>query len=74
MLIDAPSFAASRLYDPDATPTLYVIEPELTVSMVSAGFDKDGLNGISKRIAGYAGAPYVEVAQADDGNPAFKPG
>ena len=74
VLVDAPSFDASRLYDPDATPTMYVIEPERTVSIVSAGFVKEDLNAISERVAGYAGAPYVEVAAANDGNPAFTPG
>ena len=74
VLIDAPSFTASRLYDPDATPTLYVIEPERGVTLVSSGFVKDELNETSRTIAGYAAADYVEVARDGDGNPKFKPG
>ena len=74
VLIDAPSFAVSRQYDPDATPTLYVIEPERDVTLISPGFMKDDLNEISRTIADYAGAPYVEVAPDGDGNPKFKPG
>ena len=74
VLIDAPSFAVSRQYDPDATPTLYVIEPERDVTLISPGFMKDDLNEISRTIARYAGAEYVEVAPDGDGNPKFKPG
>ena len=58
----------------DATPTLYVIEPERDVTLISPGFMKDDLNEISRTIADYAGAPYVEVAPDGDGNPKFKPG
>ncbi|MHB8683265.1 MAG: TlpA family protein disulfide reductase [Dehalococcoidia bacterium] len=74
VLVDGPALGVSRIYDPDATPTLYLIEPEAGVTLVSAGFVKDELNEISRRIAQYAGAAYVEVAPADDGNPPFKPG
>jgi peroxiredoxin len=74
VLIDAPSLAVSRAYDPPSTPTLYLIEPDHGVTLESAGFAKDELNAISRRIAEYAGAEYVEVAPADDGNPPFKPG
>jgi peroxiredoxin len=74
VLIDAPLFVASRLYDPDATPTLYVVEPERGVALVSSGFVKDELNEISRTIAAYSGTDYVEVAPDDDGNPKFKPG
>lgn len=74
VLVDGPGLTVSRLYDPDATPTVYLIEPGATVSLVSRGFDKDDLNEISRRVARYTGADYVEVAPADDGNPRFKPG
>lgn len=74
VLIDAPAFAVSDAYDPDATPTFYLIEPGQGVTIDAGGFDKDALNEISRRIAGYTGADYVEVAPAGDGNPPFKPG
>lgn len=64
----------SRLYDPDATPTLYLIEPKRAVTLVSSGFDKRDLNEISRRIAGFVAADYVDVAPENDGNPAFRPG
>ncbi|MBF6599496.1 MAG: TlpA family protein disulfide reductase [Dehalococcoidia bacterium] len=74
VLVDAPALAVSRAYDPPSTPTLYLVEPPGRVMVASAGFVKDELNAISRRIAEYAGAEYVEVAPADDGAPAFKPG
>ncbi len=74
VLVDGPGLMVSAAYDPDATPTLYLIEPERRVTLVSRGFDKEELNEISRRVARYTGSDYVEVAPADDGNPAFKPG
>ncbi|MGH7622745.1 MAG: peroxiredoxin family protein [Gemmatimonadaceae bacterium] len=74
VLIDAPALTVSQAYDPPSTPTLYLIEPDAGITIESSGFAKDDLNAISGRIAEYAGAAYIEVAPADDGSPAFKPG
>ena len=74
VLLDSPTFAASDAYDPDSTPTLFLIEPSGEVSIEASGFDKEALNDISRRIAGYTGAEYVEVAPANDGNPPYTPG
>jgi peroxiredoxin len=75
MLIDGPAWVASKAYDPDATPTLYLVEPpSRRVTLISIGFDKADLNEISRRVAAYAGAACVEVAPAGDGAPAFQPG
>lgn len=74
VLVDGPELVVSDLYDPPATPTFYLIEPGAGVTLEADGFDKETLNEISRRVAGYTGASYVEIAPADDGNPAFKPG
>jgi hypothetical protein len=75
MLIDGPAWVVSKAYDPDATPTLYLVEPpSRRVTLISIGFDKADLNEISRRVAAYAGAACVEVAPAGDGAPAFQPG
>ena len=74
VLIDAPGFTVSAAFDPDATPTLYLVEPERRVTLISHGFDKADLNAISRRIARYTGADFAEIGPAADGNPAFKPG
>ena len=74
VLIDDPALAVSRAYDPPSTPTLVLIGPEGSVEYVSEGFAKDDLNEISARLAARLGVAAVEVAPADDGNPAMKPG
>ena len=68
------AFAASDAYDPPSTPAMYFIEPGEGITLESDGFNKEALNDVSRRIAGYTGAPYVEVAPDGDGNPPFKPG
>jgi peroxiredoxin len=74
VLVDGPQLAVSDLYDPESTPTLYLIEPSGEVTIEASGFDKEALNDVSRRVAGYAGADYMEVAPSDDGNPLYKPG
>jgi peroxiredoxin len=74
VLIDDPDLAVSRAYDPPSTPTLVLIGPEGSVEYVSEGFAKDDLNEISARLAARLGLAALEVAPADDGNPAMKPG
>ncbi len=74
VLIDDPALTVSRAYDPPSTPTLVLIGPNGRVEYVSEGFAKDDLNEISARLAARLGLAPVEVASADDGNPAMKPG
>jgi peroxiredoxin len=74
VLIDAPEFAASRLYDPPATPTIFLIGDAGRIDYTTHGFVKDDLNETSRRIAAYTGVEPVVVAPEKDGNPAFKPG
>jgi hypothetical protein len=42
--------------------------------MECAGFDKEGLNALSRRLAELLDGEYVEVAPADDGVPRWAPG
>jgi len=74
VLVDAPEFVASRLYDPPATPTVFLVGPDGRVEYTTYGFAKDDLNEIAVRIATYCGAEPVVIAPEQDGNPAFKPG
>jgi peroxiredoxin len=74
VLIDAPEYVASRLYDPPATPTLYLVAPDGRVEYTTHGFAKDDINEISRRIAARLGAKPVVIALEKDGNPPFKPG
>lgn len=74
VLIDAPDYDVSRLYDPAATPTLFLNDASGRVTYATHGFAKDDLNEISHRIAELLDGEPVIIAQADDGKPAFKPG
>ena len=74
VLIDDPELAVSRAYDPPSTPTFVLIGRDGRVEYVSEGFAKDDLNEISRRIAAEVGAEAVDIASADDGNPAMRPG
>ena len=74
VLIDASAYYASKLYDPPATPTVFVIGPDGRVEFSTYGFSKEDVNEIAGRIAGYVGAEPQVIAPPDDGRPAFKPG
>ena len=74
VLLDAPGFVASKLYDPPATPTVFVVGRDGRVEYATHGFAKDDMNEIAARIAGHVGMEAVVIAPEEDGNPAFKPG
>lgn len=74
LLVDGPGWPVSHAYDPPATPTLFLIAPGGRVEETSAGFSKDDLNAISRRLAAHLGRPPLTVAEADDGRPSFRPG
>ena len=74
VLIDAPAYYASKLYDPPATPTAFLIDTDGRVEFSTYGFSKEDINDIARRIALYVGAAPQEIAPADDGRPPFKPG
>jgi peroxiredoxin len=74
VLVDAPGYEVSRLYDPLATPTLFLVDRSGRVAFTSYGFAKEELNHISRLIANEIGAEPALIAPEEDGNPAFKPG
>lgn len=74
VLIDAPAYYASRLYDPPATPTVFLVGPSGRVEFSTYGFSKDDINEIARRIARHLGAEPRVVAPENDGRPDFKPG
>jgi peroxiredoxin len=74
ILLDEPTYAVSIAYDPAATPTLFLVEPDGTIGQTSIAFSKADLNALSDRLAHRFGVPSVVVAPSDDGNPPFKPG
>ena len=74
VLLDAPEYTVSRLYDPPATPTLFLIGPGGRVEYTTHGFAKDDINEVAHRIAAYTGAEPRVIAPENDGRPPFKPG
>lgn len=74
VLLDGAALDVSRIYDPPSTPALYLIGCDGRIEFTSEGFAKDDLNEISRRIADSSSVEVAEIAPADDGNPALKPG
>jgi len=75
VMVDEPEeWAVSHLYDPPATPTLFLIGPDGRVEAVTWGFSKADLNEMGARIARHLGQPPQIVAENDDGNPDARPG
>ena len=75
VVVDEPEeWAVSHVYDPPATPTLFLIGPDGRIEVVTWGFNKTDLNEVAGRIARHLGQPPKLVAQTDDGNPDARPG
>ena len=74
VLLDAPAYAVSRLYDPPATPTLFLVDRRGRVAYTTHGFSKEDLNELSRLLAMEIGAEPAVIAPPGDGRPDFKPG
>lgn len=71
---DLDPFPASTVYGIETVPTLLLIHPDRTVDDFVEGWDRDGVNRVSRRMALLAGEEYAEISIAGDGLPAFRPG
>ncbi len=74
VLIDGEGWPVSKEYDPEATPTMFLIDPDGVVEAASVGFSKADLNDMSARVATHLGRAAAVVARDDDGGPPFMPG
>ena len=74
ILLDGEGWPVSQRYDPEATPTFFLIAPDGTIDMTSAGFSKEELNEVSRRVAGRVGEEPRIIAEENDGKPSFRPG
>ena len=75
IVVDEPEeWTVSQVWDPPATPTMFLIDSDGRVEVVTWGFSKDDLNQMAARIARHLGEPPKLVAQKDDGNPDVRPG
>lgn len=66
--------SASREYDPQAVPTLYLIDASGKIARTSVAFDKAELNAIAADMLNSVGAEPFELAGRRDGAPETKPG
>jgi peroxiredoxin len=71
---DGDGYRVSRVYDPPATPSFYLIEADGSVAHASHGFSKDDLNELAGHIARRLGAERQVVAPPNDGQPPLRPG
>jgi redoxin len=58
----------SRAYDPQSVPTMYLLDERGQVERSLVGLDKAGLNELAQSLG------LQEIASANDGAPAWKPG
>ncbi|HKQ80035.1 MAG TPA: TlpA disulfide reductase family protein [Blastocatellia bacterium] len=66
--------SVSREYDPQAVPTLFLIDADGKVTRTSVAFDKAGLNAIAAEMCAAIGVEPFELAGGHDGAPDRKPG
>jgi peroxiredoxin len=74
VLIDAPEYDVSTMYDPESTPTLFLLDGRGRTVFETYGFVKDDLNELARRLADAIGAEPVVIAAAGDGQPGMRPG
>lgn len=74
VLIDAPEYDVSTTYDPESTPTLFLVDERGRTVFDTYGFVKDELNELSRRLANKIGAEPAVIAEENDGQPAMRPG
>jgi thiol-disulfide isomerase/thioredoxin len=71
---EPPPYPASQAYGIRVVPTIVLVGSDGTVEAVAESWDRDVVNGVSRRLAELLGAPFVPISQEGDGLPAFRPG
>src|SRR5262245_649470 len=66
--------SVSREYDPQAVPTLFLIDASGKIARTSVAFDKAELNAIAADMLNSIGVDPFELASGRDGAPETKPG
>jgi peroxiredoxin len=74
LLIDGDALPVSLLYDPPATPTIYLIDRGGVVRSMLLGAVKADLNRLAAQLADLLDKDPVVIAPPDDGKPSFRPG
>lgn len=66
--------SVSRLYDPVAVPTLFLMDAAGKVAATQIAFDKSELNAIAAKLCRMSGREPIVIAEDFDGAPQTKPG
>lgn len=74
ILSETEPYAVSQAYDPEATPTTFLIDADGRIADGCAAFSKAGLNKLAAELAERIDKAPVEIAPSGDGKPAFRPG
>ncbi len=74
VLPDVDGYPVSKVYDPPATPTLFLIGRRGDVVQETTGFSKVDLNSLAAALAERLSVEPAVIAPAGDGNPDLKPG
>ncbi len=70
---DVPPYDISNQWGIRVVPTTFLVDGDSIVDTVES-WDRDGLNGLSKRVADMTGSAYRQVSDTGDGLPSFRPG
>ena len=71
---DPPPYTASDAYGLAVVPTTVLVGADGTVVQAVEAWDREGLNGLSERLASLTGEEYVPISDSGDGLPPFRPG
>ncbi len=71
---DREPWSASDALGVTTVPTLFRVGPTGTVEETIVGFDRAGMEGLSRRAAALSGRPATPLFRADEHVPAIKPG
>ena len=71
---DAPPYPVSDAYAIVSVPTLYLVGVDGRILESVGAWDRDGFNGVSRRLAELTSSPMALISVPDDGLPDFKPG
>ena len=64
----------SQTYEVEGVPTFVLVDSAGQVAYRCASFSKEDLNEMSRLVASETHSAWVEIAPANDGKPAFRPG
>ncbi len=73
-ILDLENYKTSYAYGIDTVPTVFLVDKNGEILFTSAGFVKDEITELSKKIAAKLGAPVFDVFKPGENIPALKAG